>query len=554
MKQVLLFSLCAVMLFGLTSSQSSQQEEDGLLSTNNYKHEVAKEVFDKLVEAKGDKRLQVPEFIMSKKQRYVAWMNGKKGQIGLEEKAYDICVGYGKDSLNAMAALLGHEVTHYYEKHNWGSEFASAYTSMDISKKVKDNSKSKEVKAQNETEADYLGGFLAHTAGYNTFGIMPRFLRDVYQAYGLGEEIPGYPSLGDRSKLAMEAEERMQQLVGMYKTANHMVVLQEFDVADKYFGFILKEFPSREIYNNAGVNAAMAALSLVPDGEKESKFAYPLQLDGETRLDIKTKGDIEAFGDAARRKFESLVSKAVKYFEQAKALDPKYPTAYLNLACAYDLQGEHEDAQYWAKKAQRLAKKTKNKKTEGDAKIMRAIASFHLEEEEDGKEFLDDVEGEMSFSASAPLATLNKYIFENDGERPIFKGQPKEANSFKKEKIGKSLSSLMDEVDFDAATQIEVNSSLNYTHKPLDNNSTVTITATDDGAIFLHFTEGNYTDATNEGLNMGASRQDLQDAYGNPAYVQETRTGQYIVYKKRKAIFYIKDNRLAGWAVYRVEE
>jgi tetratricopeptide (TPR) repeat protein len=543
------------MLLGLMSSQSSQQEDERLLSTNNYKYEVAKEVFGKLVEAKGDKRLQVPEFIMSKKQRYVAWMNGKKGQIGLEEKAYDICVSYGKDSLDAIAALLGHEVTHYYEKHNWGSEFASAYTNMDISKQVKSNSKSKEVKAQNETEADYLGGFLAHTAGYNTFGIMPQFLQDVYEAYGLSEEIPGYPSLSDRSKLAMEAEERMQQLVGMYKTANHMVVMENFDIADKYFGFILKEFPSREIYNNAGVNAAMAALSLVPDGEKESKFAYPLQLDGETRLDIKTKGDIEAFGDAARKKFDALVSKAVKYFEQAKSLDPKYPTAYLNLACAYDLQGEHEDAQYWAKKAQRLAKKVGNKKTEGDAKIMRAIASFHLEEDEDGKEFLDDVEEEMAFSASAPLAEMNKYIYENNGERPVpLNSGKKEANSFKKEKIGKSLSSLMDEVDFDAATQIEVSSSLNYTHKPLDNNSTITITATDDGAIFLHFTNGNYTGATNEGVTMGASRQDLKDAYGNPAYVQETRTGQYIVYKKRKAIFHIKNNQLAGWAVYRVEE
>ncbi|MGB0864796.1 MAG: M48 family metalloprotease [Saprospiraceae bacterium] len=545
MKTVLSLALAAIMIIGFTSS--SQKEEDlGLIPEDSYKYKVAKEIFEELIAAKGDARLKVPEFIMSKKERYVAWMNGKKTQIGLEEKAYDICVSYGADSANAIAALLGHEITHYYEKHNWGSEFASAYTSMEISKEVK-NKAGKEMKAVNETEADYLGGFLAHSAGYNTFGIMPSFLTDVYEAYGLGSVIPGYPSLDDRAKLAIEAEAKMQELVGIYQTANHLVVLQEFEEADKYFTFILKDFQSREIYNNAGVNAAMAALALVPEGEKESKYAYPLQLDGETRLDIKARGGVEAFGSAQRNKFFEMVDKAIKYFEQAKALDKKYSSAYLNLACAYDLKGEHEDAIYWARKAERLAKKSKNKKTQGDAKILKAIASFHLEEEDEGKELLQEVE--QSFASSASLAALNNYIHQNN-ERPAAEA-PKQKMSLKAEKIDAfSLSEFADNVDVDK--QLNITPSIVYGHKKLENSKvTVNIVNGGEKATIFQMTSKNYTGSTALGLSIGASKADFMAKYGPASYTQETRTGQYLVYKNKKAIFYISNGRLASWTIYR---
>lgn len=545
MKIILSLTLAAIMVIGFTSS--SQKEDDlMLIPTDSYKYKVAKEIFDDLIQAKGDKRLQEPEFIMNKKERYVAFMDGKKTRIGLEEKAYDICVSYGADSANAIAALLGHEITHYYEKHNWGSEFASAYTSMEISEDVK-NISGKQMKAVNETEADYLGGFLAHSAGYNTFGIMPAFLTDVYEAYGLSNVIPGYPSLDDRAKLAIEAEAKMQELVGIYQTANHLVVLQEFEEADKYFTFILKDFQSREIYNNAGVNAAMAALKLVPEGEKESKYAYPLQLDGETRLDVKTRGDIEAFGSAQRNKFEEMVAKAIKYFEQAKALDKKYSTAYLNLACAYDLKGEHEDAIYWARKAERLAKKAKNTKTQGDAKILRAISSFHLEEEADGKELLEEVE--QSFGSSAPLAQLNTYIHQNN-ERPMA-AAPKQKMSLKAEKIDAfSLSEFADNLDVDK--QVNITSSIIYGYKNLDHSKvTVNIVNGGEKATIFQMTKKGYAGSTALGLSIGASKDDFMAKYGPASYTQETRTGQYLVYKNKKAIFYISNDRLASWAIYR---
>ena len=545
LKKISLFGLVGILLIGLTSAN---QKESEYLSADSYQYKVAKQVFDQLISAKGDKRLQVPEFVMSKKERYVAWMNGKKAQIGLEEKAYEICVSYGKDSLNAMAALLGHEIIHYYEKHNWGSEFASAYTDVEIASDIKTNTKTKEIKAVNETEADYLGGFLAHSAGYKTFGIMPNFLNDVYKAYGLSDEIPGYPSLGDRSKLAVEAEQRLEDLVNIYQLSNHMTVLNQYEDASVYYSYVLKEFQSREIYNNAGVNAILEGLSILPEDHSAKQYEYPLQLDGETRMNAKTRGnDIEAFGDAEKAAFEAAMKKAIGYFEQAKALDKDYGTAYLNLACAYDILEEAEDAIYWARKAKKIGKSNKNSKVIGDAQIINAIASIHNDEMDDAKELLAKVE--QSYKSSAALATLNLKIAET-GERP-FATPPSEKVSLKSEKIeGFDLNAFLDDLDVDQ--QIEVNNNYTFASKKLDNSVVLlSIYNGGDRAIAIQLTNRNFQGNTASGMSVGTSKQEFLAKYGEPTYTKQTRKGEYLVYEKRKAIFQISDDKLSSWSVYR---
>lgn len=545
MKTTIFLSLAAAFLLSLTFVQ---QEEKTLL-TEGYKYEVAKQVYDQLISAKGDKRLNVPEFVMSKRTRYVAWMNGKNAQVGLEEKAYDICASYGADSLNAIAALLGHEIIHYYEKHNWGSDFASAYMDVEIAADIKTNTKTMEVKAVNETEADYLGGFLAHSAGFNTFGIMPEFLHDVYEAYGLKSEIPGYPSLDDRAKLAVEAEQRMANLVSIYQLANHMVVLKQFADADAYFAYVLKEFQSREVYNNAGVNAIMSALAIIPEDHKARKYEYPLQIDGETRMIAKPKGsDIEAFGDAEQKAFVAQLKKAVSYFEQAKTLDENYGTAYLNLACAYDLLEEHEDATYWAKKAYKLGKSNKNIKVEGDAKLVMAIANLNDGEVEDGKEQLAEVQ--QKYTASADLATLNLQIATNNS-RPLT-AAPKEKIALKAEKIEDfDLAAFLENLEVDK--QIEISSTYTFAVKKLENSKVlVNIYNGGDRAIAVQLTEENFTGTTAFGFSVGTDKATFLAKYGEPSYTKETRKGQYWVYEKRKAVFYIKNGQLDSWSIYRL--
>lgn len=96
----------------------------GIERVTGYKLSVAQKVFDDLLRARGDFRLQKPTLIVNRKEGDVASFIPDKVQIILDEKAYDVCVSFGKDSLNALAALLAHELIHYYENHDWNRHFA----------------------------------------------------------------------------------------------------------------------------------------------------------------------------------------------------------------------------------------------------------------------------------------------------------------------------------------------------------------------------------------------------------------------------------------------
>lgn len=545
MKRLVLFLFIITFTIPSYSTTTTIAEEDKELN-ESYKYKVAKQVFINLINAKGDNRMQMPEFVMSSKKRYVAWMSGKNVQVGLEEAAYDVCVQFGKDSLNALAALLGHEITHYYEKHTWGSDFSSAYANLEVTTKVKTSSRNKDIKAVNETEADYLGGFLAYSAGYPTFGIVPTLLMEVYTEYGLSSDIPGYPSLEDRTKLAVESEMRLEELINAFEAANYLIILEDYESADHYLAYILKEFQSREIYNNAGVNAATAALSLVPEGEKESEFAYPLQLDGDTRLDVKTRNTNEAF--AEKDQFISYLRKAERYFEQAIALDGTYATAYVNLACVKDLLGAYDDATYLAKKGYKIAKENGDNKVIADAYIIRGIATIHEGEPEDGRDYIERAKSTSPLSAA--LADLNLHIIDNNGERPAA-ALPATKLSLSTEKVDDfSLSSFMDAPDVESL--MEITNQIQLGVKQLEN-SKILLHLFNGGEAFvlMQLTNDNYSMSSGAGIQVGSSRADVISKYGDPSYSQETRTGQFMVYKAKKAIFRIKNGVVDSWCVYR---
>ncbi len=540
MRKPILLLLCCAFAFQLAA-------DDVFIDVNNYKYQVAKKVFDDLIEAKGDKRLQKPEFVMSENKRYVAWMNGKKTQIGLETAAYDVCIKYGKDSLNAIASLLSHEITHYYEKHSWGSEFATAFTALDVATTVKTNARSKDIKAMNETEADYLGGFLAYSAGYQTFGVMPKFLVDVYSTYGLPNKINGYPSLDDRTKLAVESELRLEELVNIFETANYLIVLKQYDVVDEYYTYILKEYQSREIFNNAGVNALMAALELFDDSEPQSKYVYPVQLDGETRMSRVKPRDVLGFAER-KQKRNQLLQKAQFYFEQAKALDKTYGTALVNIAVVLDLKGEYEDAAYMAKKAIKLGKSNDNPKTISDGYIMRGIATIHEGETEDGRGYLERA---TRTEASRELAQLNLAILDNNVPDPV---EPKAKFSLTKEKIDNiNLDEFLSSIDVD--NLLEITNDVSCGIKDLDGSRILLnlLGGGQKGYTLLHLTNKSYGQTSGDGIKIGSTRSDLVKKYGQPTYTQEARKGQFMVYDVKQIAFYVANDKVDSWCLYRTK-
>ena len=179
---------------------------------DSYKAKVVQEVFQKLKAAKGDFRSRKPELHLVKTTGMgIAAAFPLSGVIKLEEKGYDLCTEFGADSLNALAILLGHELVHCYEKHNWENQFAWEYSHTSLKKAV-----SNELK-KDEIQADYLGGVLAYQAGFQVFGIMDKFLDKVYATYRLTDEnMSNYPGLEQRKLFAVESADKFRYFTNIF--------------------------------------------------------------------------------------------------------------------------------------------------------------------------------------------------------------------------------------------------------------------------------------------------------------------------------------------------
>ncbi|MBK9643250.1 MAG: hypothetical protein IPO72_18700 [Saprospiraceae bacterium] len=170
----------------------------------------------------------------------------KNWKSSWRKKAYDACLPYGDA---AIAFLLGHELTHYYEKHAWRSGFAGNNNDLKASRSLKvDNNDM----VSNEIEADYLGGFLAYSAGFGLFDKGGEIIKSVYKDYKMKDDIDGYPSLQDRVELSKRSASKLESLIDAFEMANMLNATGKFEEAKYYYKYILMHYQSREIYNNVG--------------------------------------------------------------------------------------------------------------------------------------------------------------------------------------------------------------------------------------------------------------------------------------------------------------
>jgi tetratricopeptide (TPR) repeat protein len=505
-----------------------------LIESNHPKYLTAYTVYQTLVNARGDMRLPAPDFVMSKNETYVAWMDANKVLIGLEEKSYDVCMGFGADSLNALAALLAHEITHYYEKHDWSRHFISENNPSDLGKKIQ----SIEEGIKHEAQADYLGGFLAVSSGFQVAGIMPRLLDSLYKAYLLPDTLAGYPSLEDRKAMSISTQNKLVELQYAFEMSNFLTVLGCYEAAEQYQHFLLHEFQSREIYNNAGVLTILSAFKAQDNGAFD--YFYPFELDPQTRLSNRRKG--------GRLKSAPLLQKSVEYFTKAKELDPTYTPAYLNLACVYAIINEIDDAQYFLKKAEKLLKNQNDDKIQGDIWVVKGILSC--------------LEGDT-------LAALN--LFEKAQKignelgrlnRDKLKNSTKNTNIINVQKALTSLeiidSMSLDRflVDLNVAQVLDItkgkstlgikklNNSIIYVHLSDYDQQTIVVQAID--------LENNVK--TSQNVGRGTKQTEVLDKYKTPSKTIETKNGQYwIYYSEQIGFLFDENNEVFSWFTFRIK-
>lgn len=365
-----LVSLVLISLLIVADGVSAQES----LSADNPKFQLASSVYQRLVIAIGDGRppplLRVaPRGRRDRGGKVVAWYDARSQAVVLDELAFDVALSFGEGAESALALLLGHELAHYFRGHDWGGDFGNAFAGLDVADAMRAHRRTSAEILRLETEADYFGGIYNHLAGYDGLEIAPRLLGEIYAAYDLEDRLEGYPGLAERAEIAVRTSEELRQLLPLFDAGNGLLVIGRPHEAGRLYETIARTFPGREILNNLGVAKVHAAMALFPPGEP--RFAYPLELDPETRLAQRGRPRGDA-ADAARR--ESLLVEAQRAFEQSVARDPAYSPALLNLAAVYELRGVREMAIALAGRARGLALRMGDSAGAAGAEAMRAIA------------------------------------------------------------------------------------------------------------------------------------------------------------------------------------
>ncbi len=296
-------------------------------------------VFNQLVTAYGSPK-SAPELVFMKtnpKATTPAFYKDKIIKVDL--RLYELCQTFGKDSLNALAVVVSHELAHYYYEHDFCSDFAYAIQNKSIQFSKGLQLINKNQKVIYETQADDKGLFYAAIAGFNPFAIQPKILDAIYQFYQLKNINIGYPSKAERKAIAQNALTKAQKLYAVFQQAIQAKEKNDYDKSLILFETVNQDFPSRENYNNIGVLKTLKALNLKVLAKDESdspkRFLYPLEIDNTSRLNqtgTRSNGD-----DAKQQQMIALLKSAQKDFTEAIRLDENYSIAYINSACVYDL-------------------------------------------------------------------------------------------------------------------------------------------------------------------------------------------------------------------------
>lgn len=533
------------------------------LPPDNLKYQKIKTIYENVARAFGDGRVPprlvvIPEGADS--ELLVAWSDPgtegafgidaknaslQEGYIAIEEKVFDLFATLGDDQESALAFLLGHELTHYYMRHGWVGDFGNSFASSDMGKKMIKVANYEEV-IKRETEADYFGGFYGYLAGYDTLGVAPRALDLLYSAYDLPDKLPTYPSRVERKAIAERAEANLKKMVPVFEAANRLLLLGKYEEAARLFEHLAHTFPSRELFNNAGVAYALEAIRLFKPGQ--ANFAYPFEFDAETRLmgnKSKTKGMPDEF--AARR--ITLLQRAADSFDKAIQRDKGYAVAYVNLAGVTTLIGDHDTAVILANRGMEMARKGNDNITLANALVARGIAYADGNNRERAMVDFAAARNMNSEAAALNLSILQDNKFEaKSPEGKEIPGERREAiggvtarDTFVKDKSVTSFS--LQGIDKEQPT-------LNI-HSRAREKQEDTLIVIDGRFIHVVATKKGYAGVTARGIKIGGTLAEVRLKYGDPTRVVTSRQGIYYIYQKAEIIFAAnQDGKISGWQIF----
>ncbi|MBU0764855.1 MAG: hypothetical protein KJ607_08475 [Bacteroidetes bacterium] len=521
------------------------------LPEKNYKARTASEILINISNAYGS-GMNVPRLMIKSKKdtdhKYIAtFIPGDNPAIIIDEEVYDICAGYGTDSLNALASLIGHEASHHFEKHNFCSDFAFVLgNDHDLTQKIRKTELNEKVRY--EAEADFYGCFYGYVAGYNTYKMLPGVLDKIYTAYGLPDNVEGYPSKTERKEIAMKSYKDIEPWITVFEAGMIFALIKEYESAQRCFDYLAGKFPSREIINNSAVISLLEAVDLYK--YDEFPFILPIEFDAETRLRTgESRSGINDMSDEQRNneRYKKAES-AIMAFDQAVSRDPFYTNAKINKACAYIILENYNMALGLAQEAEKETNLTEADKS-GIFTLQGLAYYFMTEPENAGEAFEKALSMDKSILCRYNLRKFNdlnksiledfmNYIgmfYEENNEQGATKQTPLHPDY---EKVhGTEVSSLKKETMKSCVVVSGKPDIVIYFDRKESNN--MYLFQFGDEVLRVIRSTGTIADSTYLGIRINDQEQEIRKKYGNPSYMIGTTDGFYLAYRKRGILFHI---------------
>lgn len=308
--------------------------------------------------------------------------------VRLDEEVYDLCRTLGPDSLNALAAVLGHELAHHHLNHSWYDTFGlSGTTGVTINK---------EQASRFETEADFNGCFVAQLCGYSPDPAFKNILAliDTHIVLPNGRH-------ASRPQAYTSKTTQLTELAAVFRVAQLLYATGQFDAAAVCFQRLTNAdaFPNAPMLNNLAVcylQAYAAKLSAA-----DQPFALPIEFDANGRLAApRSRGETPS---------PALLSAAIRTLETALSTEPDYSPARLNLACAYLLNQQQK--QYSAALGE--IDKLKPAQRTAESWLVQAIA-YHLDGLNDRATIaFQQARQQKQSASSAAIVAYNQKVFES---------------------------------------------------------------------------------------------------------------------------------------------
>lgn len=553
-------------------------------------YNMANTVVSDILRGLGKTDISNPQVKIINSDRDVAYTS-KNGGIHVSTKLIDLCRSFGKDSLSALSVVLAHELGHYFKDHFFCRDFGYAYGETEWGQDVAESFDEIFETGYFETQADEFGLFFSFVSGYEPFEVAAEVLEMVYEEFDLPEELKGYPSKTARMEQVELARENVEKLIPLFEVGNFMSLLGSLEIAASngsilknaslcYEHIIDQKITTSELYNNLGVNYINMALAEIE--VEEFGFALPTELDFNSRLyAVLETGSGKGWGDdgddwgdvldyANSELVQSYLDQAIAYFDEAIMVGEDYIPAYNNLATAYILIEEYDEAWVKARKARKLAKEYDHKIAYRNSLDVLAIIAFFNDEIDDANEYWDE-----AISMDSRIARHNQLVHQDFGiltdgasvDAQTHASETFDASVFKRpeysdlEKVnGQSLFDIGQEFIYDGKPMdtwqlkdqkamvgtTEYNGEEFFIFAEMDRNRIL-------DSYFFYFVDGNSNQTTSLNINNGQSAAEVESAYGAPASVISSNTHDYWVFVSKNVIFKInRDQQVDGWILYDV--